>query len=122
MSVEKIRKEEQPFHQPERQKQVKKVKLRKKQWISTGEKMLYSAATTLFLAASVFLVQFSASTDELNRDIRSLEQEISKQETQNENLAFQVKELSNPDRILKVAKENGLDIQNAQVKQAANIE
>ncbi|MGP4075121.1 cell division protein FtsL [Halobacillus sp. K22] len=121
MSVEKIRKEEQPFHQPERQKQVK-VKVRKKQWISTGEKMLYSAATTLFLAASVFLVQFSASMDELNRDIRSLEQEISQQESQNENLAFQVKELSNPDRILKIAKENGLDIQNAQVKQAGNIE
>ncbi|MBN8234347.1 cell division protein FtsL [Halobacillus kuroshimensis] len=119
MSAEKIRKQ-QPLQQPDRQKQVK-VKVHKKKWLSTGEKFLYSITTSVVLAASVFLIHTSAETDAINRDIRSLEQDISKQESQNENLAYQVKELSNPDRILTIAKENGLNIQNAQVKQAGKI-
>ncbi|MCA1023375.1 cell division protein FtsL [Halobacillus litoralis] len=119
MSAEKIRKQ-QPLQQPDRQKQVK-VKVHKKKWLSTGEKFLYSITTSVVLAASVFLIHTSAETDAINRDIRSLEQDISKQESQNENLAYQVKELSNPDRILSIAKENGLNIQNAQVKQAGKI-
>lgn len=119
MSAEQIRKQ-QPLQQPERQKQVK-VKVHKQKWISTGEKFLYSFATAAVLAASVFLVQTSASTDAINRDIRGLEQDIQQQQSQNENLAYQVKELSNPDRILSIAKENGLNIQNAQVKQAGKI-
>ncbi|MGP4059714.1 cell division protein FtsL [Halobacillus litoralis] len=120
MSAEQIRKQ-QPLHQPDKQKQVKVKVHKKKKWISTGEKFLYSITTAGVLAASVFFVQFSSSTDSLNRDIRSLEQDISQQQSQNENLAYQVKELSNPDRILSIAKENGLDIQNAQVKQAGTI-
>ncbi|WP_226578474.1 cell division protein FtsL [Halobacillus litoralis] len=119
MSAEQIRKQ-QPLQQPDRQKQVK-VKVHKQKWFSTGEKFLYSIATTVVLATSVFLVQTSAETDTINRDIRELEQDISKQESLNENLAYQVKELSNPDRILSIAKENGLNIQNAQVKQAGKI-
>ncbi|CDQ19847.1 cell division protein FtsL [Halobacillus karajensis] len=119
MSAEKIRKQ-QPLQQPEKQKQVK-VKVHKKKWISTGEKFLYSFSTAAVLAASVFLVHTSAETDAINRDIRSLEQDIQQQQSQNENLAYQVKELSNPDRILSIAKENGLNIQNAQVKQAGKI-
>lgn len=119
MSAEQIRKQ-QPLQQPDKQKQVK-VKVHKQKWISTGEKFLYSFATAAVLAASVFLVQTSAATDTINRDIRSLESNISAQESQNENLAYQVKELSNPDRILGIAKENGLNIQNAEVKQAGKI-
>ncbi|TGB05011.1 cell division protein FtsL [Halobacillus salinus] len=121
MSVEHARREQQPLQQPNKQKQVKVKVHKKKQWISTGEKFLYSIATAAVVASSLFLVQFSSSTDALNRDIRSLEQNISSQEAKNENLAYQVKELSNPDRILQIAKENGLDIQNAQVKQAGTI-
>ncbi|ELK45045.1 cell division protein FtsL [Halobacillus sp. ACCC02827] len=120
MSAEQIRRQRQPLHQPDKQKQVK-VKVHKKKWISTGEKVLYSVSSAVVIAASVFLVQFSSSTDSLNRDIRSLEENISKQESVNENLAYEVKELSNPDRILGIAKENGLDIQNAKVKQAGKV-
>ncbi|MBH0229047.1 cell division protein FtsL [Halobacillus yeomjeoni] len=119
MSMEHAR-QHQPLRQPDRQRQVK-VKVRKTGWISTGEKVLYSVATAGLLAASIFLVQFSADTDALNRDIRSLETDLAQQESQNENLAYQVKELSNPDRILRIAKENGLNIQNAKVKQAASV-
>ncbi|MCA0969374.1 cell division protein FtsL [Halobacillus litoralis] len=121
MSVEHARKQQQPLHQQKKQKQVKVKIQKKKQWISTGEKFLYSIATAAVVASSLVLVQFSSSTDSLNRDIRTMEQNISKQESANENLAYQVKELSNPDRILRIAKENGLNIQNAQVKQAGTV-
>ncbi|RWZ60700.1 cell division protein FtsL [Halobacillus fulvus] len=121
MSVEQVKRDRQPLQQPERQKQVKVKVHKKKRWISTGEKFLYTVSTAIVVAASVFLVQFSSQTDVLNRDIRSLESNISQQETRNENLAYQVKELSNPDRILNIAKENGLNIQNAQVKQAGTV-
>lgn len=120
MSVEKIKREHQPLHQPKREKQVK-VKVHKKRWISKGEKILYCTGTAITLAVSVFFIHFAVQTDELNRDIRSLENQISEQEAYNENLTYQVKELSNPDRILQIAKKNGLNIQNAQVKQAGTV-
>ncbi|UOQ43139.1 cell division protein FtsL [Halobacillus salinarum] len=119
MSAEQVRKQ-QPLQQPNREKQVK-VKVHRKKWISTGEKFLYSIASTAVIAASLYMVHFSSSTDKLNRDIQQAEQKIDAQQSQNENLAYQVKELSNPDRILKIAKKNGLSIKNSQVKQAGKV-
>ncbi|MFC7061303.1 cell division protein FtsL [Halobacillus seohaensis] len=119
MSIERARSIQQPIeHQPKKQVQVK---VQKKQWISTGEKALYSLATGVVILASVFMVQFTSSTDTLNRDIQKMEQQISQQESQNDNLAYEAKELSNPDRILQIAKENGLEMQNAEVKQAGLV-
>ncbi|MBM7552858.1 cell division protein FtsL [Thalassobacillus pellis] len=108
--------------QPEReQKSQVKVKVHKKRWISRGEKALYSIMSGIVIVSAVFVVQFSATTDALNRDVQKLEHQVQAQKTENQNLQYQVKELSNPDRILKIAKENGLKIQNAKVKQAATI-
>lgn len=119
MNAEQI-KHIQHQEQEQTQKQVK-VKVQKKRWISRGEKFLYTVASGIVLAASVFMVQFSSTTDALNRDVQKLEQQVKVQKTTNENLQYEVKELSNPDRILKIAKENGLKIQNAKVKQASTI-
>ncbi|MCP3026214.1 cell division protein FtsL [Halobacillus sp. A5] len=120
MSLERARKLQQPVERQQEQKQVK-VKVQKKQWISTGEKVLYSMATGLVVIASVFMVQFTSTTDTLNRDIQNIEQEISQQKSDNENIAYEAKELSNPDRILQIAKDNGLEMQNAEVKQAGVV-
>ncbi|WP_163530400.1 cell division protein FtsL [Halobacillus ihumii] len=119
MSTERVRDLQQPVQEPN--KQQPKVKVHKKQWISTGEKFLYSAFTGVVVAASIFMVNFTSSTDTLNRNIQQLEQEVEQQAAHNETLAYQVKELSNPDRILEIAKEHGLDIQNAKVKQAGYL-
>ncbi|GGC80590.1 cell division protein FtsL [Thalassobacillus devorans] len=118
MNAEQIKHMQQPEEQ--QQKQVK-VKVQKKRWISRGEKFLYTAVSGIVLTASVFMVQFSSTTDALNRDVQKLEQHVKVQKAENESLQYEVKELSNPDRILKIAKENGLNIQNAQVKQASTI-
>lgn len=104
----------------EQQKQVT-VKVHKQRWISRGEKALYSLVTSILVATAVFIVSFSANVDSLNRDVQKLQNNIKEQQIHNENLEYKVKELSNPNRILNIAKENGLKIQNAQVKQVSSV-
>ncbi|WP_010096790.1 cell division protein FtsL [Ornithinibacillus scapharcae] len=96
----------------------KKVIIRKKSWISKGEKVLYSFVAMVLLLAGVYVVSYSSSMDSLNRDIQSLERKITTQQVVNEGLMFEIKELSRPERITQYAKENGLTIQAAEVKQA----
>lgn len=64
------------------------------------------------------MVSFSSATDSLNRELIALEQTVKHQKVTNEGLVFEKKELSRPERILKIAKEKGLKIQDADVKQA----
>ncbi|WP_047984560.1 cell division protein FtsL [Ornithinibacillus californiensis] len=102
-------------YQPQVEKKVVKVK---KSWITKGEKMLYSFVMISLIIAGGFIVSYSSSVDTLNRDIQSLEQSIANQQIVNEGLVFEIKELSRPERITQYAKENGLTIQAAEVKQA----
>ncbi|MFD1018075.1 cell division protein FtsL [Thalassobacillus hwangdonensis] len=120
MSLEQVRQYQQHEQMTEPKRQTK-VKVHKKRWVSKGEKFLYTIVTGVVAVASVFMINLSSSTDGLNREIQSVEKEIQVQKSQNETLEYQVKELSNPDRILKIAKENGLKIQNAEVKQASTF-
>jgi cell division protein FtsL len=99
-------------------KEEKKVIVRKKSWISKGEKILYSFVAACLLISGGLLVAYSSSMDTLNRDIQSIEQSVSNQQVVNEGLLFQIKELSRPERITQYAKENGFTLQAAEVKQA----
>lgn len=94
------------------------VKVRKTGWITKGEKVLYSIVGICLIIGCVFMVSYASSTDTLNREIESMETVVQKQEVENEGLLFEMKELSNPDRITKIARENGFQIQDAEVKQA----
>ncbi|SDL77039.1 cell division protein FtsL [Sediminibacillus halophilus] len=105
---------------PDTKKQVK-VKVQKKKWITTGEKFIYTVFSAVLVGALYFSVSLSNSTDALNREVQQLEQQVESQQELNQNLEYKAKELSNPDRILRIAKENGLKIQNTQVKQATQI-
>ncbi|MFD2760544.1 cell division protein FtsL [Lentibacillus juripiscarius] len=106
-------------HIPEQEKQSASVAIQKKRWITTGEKVLYSAVGLLLIAVSIYVVSFASSTDTLNRKVESLEQTVKQQEVTNEGLLYEKKQLSRPERITRIAKENGLKIQDAQVKQAS---
>ena len=121
MSAEKAR----VLHNTQEQSQTKQqqttVHVHKKKWVSTGEKALYTLVSSLAVAASIFIVSYSSSIDGLNRDIQNLEGNISDQKVVNENLQFEIKELSDPERILKIAKENGLKIRQSKVKQADTV-
>lgn len=107
-------------HETQQQPQVK-VKVRRKSWITKGEKILYSLIGISLIIAGLFIVSYSSTTDVLNRDIQTLEQTINNQLIQNENLKFEAKELSKPGRIMKIAEENGLKIQDTKIKRAHMI-
>lgn len=94
------------------------VKVHKQSWITKGEKALYSVVGVFLILASIVIVTYSSSTDTLNRELQSLEQKVQIQQVENEGLLFKKKELSTPERITTIAKENGLKIQDAEVKQA----
>lgn len=106
-----------PNQSPKQDRKVT-VKVRKKGWITKGEKVIYSFVAICFIVAGIYLVSFSSSTDTLNREVQQLEQTVQNQKIVNEGLLFEKKELSRPERITEIAKENGLQIQDAEVKQA----
>lgn len=89
--------------------------------ITRGEQILACFFGVCLALALIFMVSYNANMDTLNRDIQRLEQEIAEQQSINENLSHQVMDYSNPERILMIAKENGLNIQNTQVKQATSL-
>ncbi|GAB3067985.1 hypothetical protein GCM10027286_34630 [Virgibacillus ainsalahensis] len=109
--------QEGPQQTPQREQKVN-VKVHKQGWITRGEKVLYSLVGACLIAGGVFIVSYSSSTDTLNRELQSLEQTVQNQQITNEGLLFEVKELSRPERITSIAKENGLKVQDAEVKQA----
>lgn len=96
----------------------KVIRVKKQSWITKGEKILYSLVGSLLVASSLYMVSFSSTTDSLNREIQTLESQVQHQKIENEGLAFEIKELSKPERITKIAKENGLKIKDAEVRQA----
>lgn len=104
--------------QTQTQKQKVAVKVQKQGWITKGEKLLYSLLGMGLILGGIFTVSFSSSTDTLNRELQQLEKTVQYQQVKNEGLLFEVKELSRPERITKIAKDNGLKIQDAEVKQA----
>jgi len=105
---------------PNREQKVT-VKVRKQGWITKGEKVLYSLIGTSIIIAGGFMVSFSSSTDSLNRELQQLEQSVQNQQVINEGLLFEMKELQRPERITQIARDNGLMIQNTEVKQAQNV-
>ncbi|WP_217585689.1 cell division protein FtsL [Lentibacillus saliphilus] len=104
------------IHETPQQKTV--VKVKQSGWITKGEKIIYAFMSIGLLVAAVYIVTFSSNTDAVNRDVQSLERKITAQQVTNENLLFELKELKRPERIIRIARENGLNIQNAEVKQA----
>lgn len=94
------------------------VKVRKRGWITKGEKMLYSILGVMMILACVFVVSHASSTYALNKELQSMEKTLQTQLETNEVLFFEVERLSLPERITKIAKDNGFKIQNAEVKHA----
>src|SRR5699024_3629800 len=122
MAVPKIRRSWQHLNTSEApQTNQTSNKDHKRRWITKGEKILYSAVGGLLSIAALFIVSYSSSTDTLNRDLQNLKKSVHSQEMKNEALLYEVKELSRPERITKIAKENGLKIQDAKVKQANSL-
>lgn len=100
-----------------KQKQVV-IKVRRTGLVTRGEKFLYAFFCLIFIIACFYIVSYSSAMDSLNREIQTLEQNVEQQTVSNKNLMIEIKELSKPERITKIAKENGLKVQEAEVKKA----
>jgi cell division protein FtsL len=113
------RKLEQQYQTQEKQHTAQtQVQTHKKQWISKGEKIVYSFFAIIAIVSAIYIVSFSSSLDTVNRDIQKLESIVESQALTNEGLKAKVNELSEPSRIIEEAKANGLNLQNAKVEQA----
>lgn len=108
-----------PSYTPEEKKTS--VKIRKNKWITKGEKLLYSILGVVVICAGIYTVSYSSATDSLNRELQQLENKVQTQQVINEGLSFEIRELSRPERITKIAKENGLKIQDAKVKNVSAL-
>jgi cell division protein FtsL len=98
------------------------VRVKKQGWITKGEKVIYSMFAVVLIIAGLFMVNISSQTDALNREMQQLESHVEQQRIANEGLAFEVKELSQPERIISIAEAHGLEIQNTEVRQAQAVE
>ncbi len=57
----------------------------------------------------------------VNREVQRLEREVHEQKIENEALYFEVSELKSPERIITIAREHGLKVQDAKVKRATAL-
>lgn len=94
------------------------VRVHKQGWVTRGEKLLYSIVAACVIGAGLYTVNYASATDSVNRQLQNVEAQVKQQKRENSNLSYEVKELSRPERITKIAKQNGLKIQDAKVKQA----
>lgn len=113
-------KEDPTAHQPQRDKQIV-VKVKRRGWVSKGEKVIYTLFSVGLIASCLYIVSYASKTDELNRELLQIEQTVHNQKLENEALYFEVSELSSPERIIKIAREHGLKIQDAKVKRATAV-
>ena len=101
---------------PQRKKQTQTVHKSRKSKISKGEKLLYP----LFLIVIVFgmyaVISNYASLYVTNHEIRQNESYIQEQIKVNEGLALQVRELTDPERILSEARGMGMILNEDNVK------
>lgn len=107
--------------QVEQEEKQMQVTVQKQGWLTTGEKMIYTFISVCLVVAGFVVVSYSSSIDSLNRDVQSLESVINTQQVTNQSLEFEKKELSKPERIMRVAEENGLKIQGTKIKRAESI-
>ncbi|WP_017753624.1 cell division protein FtsL [Calidifontibacillus oryziterrae] len=107
--------------QPKRQQQFEpktkpQTKVKKKRQITFGEKLLLSFLLILGTIGCTLIVINQATIFQYNNDIQTLEGNIANQEKINGGLEQEITELSKPERILKIATEQGLTIQNNNVQ------
>ncbi len=85
--------------------------------ITKGEMLLLTGLAFVFFIASILVISNYAMIQSLNRDIHALQTEIDEKTQINENLQLQVTELSEPDRIMSIAKNKlGLTLNEENVK------
>lgn len=85
---------------------------RRKNKVTRGEKLLYTAAVFCLFGIVVSKVFLGASVTYLNMNIANIEYKITNQEKQNESLTMKVNELTSFDKVKDVVSDMGLAYNN----------
>jgi len=93
-------------------KKTKKKKIR----ITKFEKVLYTFAVILLLAAPISIVFTKSALSEINYKVEKMKKEIASKEKTNEGLEMKINELVSLDNIKNVIKAEGLSYNNDNIK------
>ena len=93
-------------------KKTKKKKIR----ITKFEKVLYTFAVILLLAAPISIVFTKSALSEINYKVEKMKKEIASKEKTNEGLEMKINELVSLDNIKNVSKAEGLSYNNDNIK------
>lgn len=116
MVARQIQEQKQQQTQVKTHKRVKRIRTS----VTLGEKLIVGiVAVTIFVILS-FIVHNFATLYSVNRDVQQLEQDIAKQQEVNNGLHLQVLELSEPERILSIARELGMVLDDDKIKVVQN--
>ncbi len=93
-------------------KKTKKKRLR----ITRFEKVLYTFALILLLAAPISIVYTKSALSEINYKVEKMKKQIASKEKTNEGLEMKINELVSLDNIKNVIKAEGLSYNNDNIK------
>lgn len=105
--------EKAPQIQPQRPKQTPAPK---KQGITKGERILIAASTFIIFALSVACVYLEIMVADANREMQDTDRSVEEIVVVNNNLSQEVQELSRYDRVYAIAKANGLEMNEKNVR------
>ncbi|GAF63967.1 putative cell division protein FtsL [Bacillus sp. TS-2] len=96
-------------------KRKKKIVRRVRHKLTLGEKSIIGILILSLFVVGAIIVNNYVEMYRMNQDIYQLEQVVAEQSEINGGLYLQVLELSNPDRILQLAKESGMGLNEENV-------
>ena len=91
-------------------------KKKKKEKASKFEKLLYTIAILIVIAAPVSIVFSKATLAKVNFEVEKQKKEIEVQKKTNESLAMAIDELASLTKIQEVAEQQGLSYNNSNIK------
>lgn len=107
----------QPKQRPHVQpKQRRQVKPKVRYGITPGEKLIIFLCVCIFAVCAITVVSNYAAIYQVNNEIHSLEVQIDEQMKNNGSLGEEIAHLSKPERILKIASQYGLSINEDNIK------
>ncbi|MEK3887068.1 cell division protein FtsL [Bacillus sp. FSL K6-3431] len=110
------RKHEQQVNESMNQVNVQIKKVQRHAKITLGEKVIAFFFIAMFAFMAIKIITAQASIYEVNKEIEDMKTSIHEQQKVNGDLTDQISDLSRYDRVRKIAKEQGLDLDENNVK------
>lgn len=108
--------EKAPQIQPQQPQQPNQSPSPKRQGITKGEKILIAAATLIIFTLGVACVSLEIMVANANREVQDTNRSVEEITVVNDNLSQEVQELSRYDRVYAIAKANGLEMNESNVR------